>query len=99
LKIPDRVRQYQQRLDELIHTMLLTLAHRFNIQSQKVTSLSHRLQSLAPESVLKRGYSICYRAEDNKIVKEANLLQVQDKIRVQFYKGKVLGNVEEVQDD
>jgi exodeoxyribonuclease VII large subunit len=99
LKIPDLVRQYQQRLDELIHTMQLTLAHRFNLQTQKLTSLSHRLQALAPESVLKRGYSICYRAEDNKIVREANLLQVEDKIKVQFYKGKISGRVEEIEND
>lgn len=99
LKTPDLVRQYQQRLDELIHTMQLTLAHRFNLQSQKLTSLSYRLQALAPESVLKRGYSICYRAEDNKIVREASLLKVEDKIRVQFYKGKISGNVEEIEND
>ncbi len=99
LKTPDRVRQYQQRLDELIHTMKYTLGYRFNLHSQKLTSLSHRLQALAPESVLKRGYSICYRAEDNKIVREANLLQVEDKIRVQFYKGKIFGSVEEIMEE
>jgi exodeoxyribonuclease VII large subunit len=99
LKTPDLVRQYQQRLDELIHTMQLTLAHRFNLQSQKLTSLSHRLQALAPESVLKRGYSICYRIEDNKIIRESSLLQVEDKIKVQFYKGKISGRVEEIEND
>jgi len=99
LKTPDLVRQCQQRLDDLIHTMQLTLAHRFNLQSQKVTSLGHRLQALAPESVLKRGYSICYRAEDNKIVREASLLKIEDKIKVQFYKGKIAGSVEEIEND
>ncbi|UCE04680.1 MAG: exodeoxyribonuclease VII large subunit [bacterium] len=99
LKTPDLVRQYQQRLDELIHTMQLTLVHRFNLQIQKLTSLSHRLQALAPESVLKRGYSVCYRAEDNKIVREASLLKVEDKIKVQFYKGRISGNVEEIEND
>jgi len=99
LKTPDLVRQYQQRLDELIHSMHLTLNHQFNLVSQKLTSLSHRLQALAPQSVLKRGYSICYRAEDNKIVREASLLQVEDKIKVQFYKGRIAGNVEEIEHD
>lgn len=99
LKTPDLVRQYQQRLDDLIHTMQLTLAHRFNLQSQKLASLSHRIQALAPDSVLKRGYSICYRAEDNKIVRESSLLKVEDKIKVQFYKGKIAGSVEEVEND
>ena len=99
LKSPDLVRQYQQRLDELIHTMQLTVDHRFNLQSQKLMSLVHRIQALAPESVLKRGYSICYRAEDNKIIRELNLLQVNDKIKVQFYKGKIVGRIEEVKEE
>ena len=99
LKTPDLVRQYQQRLDELIHTMQMTLDHRFNLQSQKLMSLVHRIQALAPESVLKRGYSICYRAEDNKIIRESNLLQVNDKIKVQFYKGKIVGRIEEVKEE
>lgn len=99
LKTPDLVRQYQQRLDELTHTMRMTLVHQFRLQSQKLTSLSHRLKALAPESVLKRGYSICYRTKDDKIIREANLLQIKDKIKVQFYKGRVLGNVEAVQEN
>lgn len=99
LKTPDLVRQYGQRLDDLIHTMQLTIAHRFNLQSQKLVSLANRLQALAPESVLKRGYSICYRAEDNKVVREASLLKVEDKIKVQFYKGKIAGSVEEIEHD
>jgi len=99
LKTPDLVRQYQQRLDELIHSIHLTLNHRLNLVSQKLTSFSHRLQALAPESVLKRGYSICYRAEDDKIVREAVLLQIQDKIKIQFYNGRILGRVEEVQNE
>jgi len=74
------------------------MGHRYNLEFQKIKSLSHRLQALAPESVLKRGYSICYRSKDNKIVREANSLQVHDKVEIQFYKGKVLGNVEEVQE-
>ncbi len=99
LKIPDKVRQYQQRVDELSHAMHLILDHRFNLQSQKLASLSHRIQSLAPEAVLKRGYSICYRVDDNKIVREASLLHIQDNIKVRFYKGRILGKVEEVQEE
>ena len=99
LKTPDLVRQYQQRLDELTHTMQLTLRPRFNLLSHKMTSLSHRLQALAPESVLKRGYSICYRTEDNIVVREASLLKVEDKIKVQFYRGRISGRVEDVHEE
>ena len=44
-----------------------------------------------------RGYSICYRVENNKIIRDASLLKVEDKIKVQFYKGSIAGSVEQVQ--
>jgi len=97
LKTPDIVKQYQQRLDEITHTIELSINHRISFLIQKLNGLSQRLQTLAPVSVLKRGYSICYRAKDNKIVREAMLLTIQDKINVQFYKGKISGIVEEIQ--
>ncbi len=99
LKTPDLVKQYQQRLDELTHNMQLSVNHQFSLLSERLHSLSHRLQTLAPESILKRGYSICYRAKDNKIVREASLLKIQDKIRIQFYRGRISGNVEEIQNE
>ncbi len=96
LRTPDLVRQYQQRLDELTHTLRLSAEHRVRLLSQHLSSLSHRLRSLAPQSVLKRGYSICYRSKDNQVVTRARSLQVEDRIRVQFYQGQIAGKVEQV---
>lgn len=97
LRAPDLVNEQQQRLDELVHTMQLTTQHRVSLSVNQLKSITQRLQSLAPDSIMKRGYSICYRANDGKIVKEANSLQANDKIDVKFYKGKISGVVEEVE--
>jgi len=96
LKTPDLVRQYQQRLDELNHTMQRSLLHWLELLSRRLTNLSQRLNALAPESILKRGYSICFRDRDKKIVSEARLLKPNDGITVQFYKGNISGKVEKV---
>lgn len=98
LRAPDLVSEQQQRLDELVHTMQLTTLHRVSLSANQHKSSTQRLQSLAPDSIMKRGYSICYRASDGKIVKEANSLQANDKIDVKFYKGKISGIVEEVEE-
>ncbi len=99
LRAPDLVRQYQQRLDELTHTLQLTAEHRIRLFSQQLNGLSQRLKALAPQSVLKRGYSICYRMKDNKIVTQAQMLHPADRIRVHLYQGKIAGIVEQVMED
>jgi len=97
LRSPDLVRQQQQRLDELLHTKQMTIEHQLKMWQNKLQGLTSRLLSLAPDSVLKRGYSICYRAEDGRIIKDAKSVQPNEKIKVQLYRGKILGKVEEIE--
>jgi exodeoxyribonuclease VII large subunit len=49
------------------------------------------LKLLNPENILKRGYSItCF---NNKVVKDSDLLNVNDEIITTFYKGKIKSRV------
>lgn len=96
MRSPDLVRQQQQRLDELLHSMHITIAHQLEIHRNKLQGLTSRLLSLAPDSILKRGYSICYRTEDGEIIKEAKSVQPGEKINVQVYRGKITAGVDDV---
>ena len=96
LRTPDRIRQHQQRLDELTHSLQLTMEHNQVLLTTKITSVTLRLHSLAPQSILRRGYSICYRLQDNSIVKSAETLHIHEQIKVQFYQGDISGEVTEV---
>jgi exodeoxyribonuclease VII large subunit len=96
LRTPDLVRQYQQRLDELSHSLQLSVDHRMRLLANKLNSIAQRLQTLAPESILKRGYSICYRAQDHQLVRTAKSLAIDAEITVQFYEGKISGKVLEI---
>lgn len=95
-RTPDRIRQYQQRVDELQHTLQLSLAHRLHLLAHQLQSLTQRLQALAPGAILKRGYAICWRDRDRQLVTQASALQLHEAIRVQFYQGNVLGTVVEI---
>jgi exodeoxyribonuclease VII large subunit len=94
----DQTRQYQQHLDDLSRTLERAQRHHIEILRNKTESLTNRLNSLAPESILKRGFSICYRDEDASIVRRSGDLSEQDKIRVRFYKGQIRGTVDEIED-
>lgn len=95
-RTPDRIRQYQQRVDELHHSLQLSLAHRLQLLSAKLHSLAQRLQALAPAAILKRGYSICLRVRDQRVITQAGELQLNEAVRLQFYRGNALSTVVEI---
>lgn len=96
-KPTDLIKQYSQRVDELAKNLETALSHRIQLMRENVDSMQKRLGALNPCSVLKRGYSICYKTEDGRIVRRAAELTPEDKIRVRFYEGKILGTVDIVE--
>jgi exodeoxyribonuclease VII large subunit len=78
-------REYSQRVDELERTLVTTLAHRFTLLHSYATQLHKRLQSLNPDQVLKRGYTMVYR--DGKIVESARRLHAEDDVNIKFRDG------------
>jgi len=95
----DIVKQFQQRLDEVMNSIYRLQSHRLELQTSKLNSLKQQLISLSPTSVLNRGYSICFRQKDDKVITNATDLNVNDKIRIQFHEGNVRGTVDDVSDN
>jgi exodeoxyribonuclease VII large subunit len=95
-RTPDQVRQHQQRLDELTRSLERSQKYRMEMLRQRVDAFSQKLGVLAPESVLKRGYAICFRSDDRQIVKNANQLAPDDKITVKLYQGEADSKIIEV---
>jgi exodeoxyribonuclease VII large subunit len=87
-------REYSQRVDELERTLVTTLVHRFTLLHNHATQLHKRLQSLNPDQVLKRGYTVVYR--DGKIVESARRLQTEDEIDVKFKDGHASSTINKV---
>ena len=87
LRTPDIIKENRLRIDELVNKMQLTNQHHINMLFEKTKALEQRLQSLSPDSILKRGYSVTRKG--GKIVKDASKLKKNDKIKTQLYKGEV----------
>jgi exodeoxyribonuclease VII large subunit len=62
----DRVRQAQQRLDDLAARLPATLSARLALARTSLTGTAGRLESLSPLRVLARGYSVTYIAADDR---------------------------------
>jgi exodeoxyribonuclease VII large subunit len=82
----DRLRQHSQRVDELQRTLRQNLKSKVELTQQHLGSLSKRIASLNPETVLARGYAMVYR--DDVIISDAHVLRRDEKIELKFRDGR-----------
>jgi exodeoxyribonuclease VII large subunit len=91
----DVTKQYQQRLDDLTRGLEIQYSYKLNSHKHQIENLQKQLISLSPQSILSRGYSLCFRDQDGKLVKLAEELKAGDKVRIQFYEGQAKGKIDE----
>ncbi len=95
----DAIKQNGQRLDELVRSLELQSMHRINSKKQLVDAIRKQLFSLSPESILNRGYSLCFSEDDGKLLRKATDVKLNDKIQVQFFRGRLKSKVEKILPD
>jgi len=92
----DLVAQGRQRLDESVRMIALAARHRLDGERQKLEGVTVRLRDLHPQSVLNRGYAVCWRTADGRIVRRAGQLSVDEVFELQFARGAVTGRAGEI---
>ena len=90
-----KLRENQQRVDELSIDLMRRFQDRLRQCRDRLAQCAGRLNALSPLAVLDRGYSITHKLPDESIVKDADSLQVGDRVRISFAKGKSICRVEE----
>ncbi|GBE26387.1 MAG TPA: exodeoxyribonuclease VII large subunit [Bacteroidetes bacterium] len=95
----DVIKQYEQRMDELNKALEMNFTHRIEINKRQVESLRKQLESLNPQSILKRGYSICYREQNNEIIRDAAALEIEEGLHIRFYRGRADSVVKKIYSD
>jgi exodeoxyribonuclease VII large subunit len=89
-----RLRENQQRLDELSLSLSRRFQDHFGRFRRRLSHGAERLNGLSPLAVLDRGYSLTHQMPDGKIVKDSATLSVGDRLRITFARGKALCRVE-----
>ena len=84
-----RLEDYESRLNNIIRQYIQK-------NRDKFFYLSDKLNSLNPESILKRGYSIARFVSDKKVIVNSNRVKQNDKIEIILSKGSLITKVEEV---
>ncbi len=90
-----RVRNDQQRLDEVSMRMERIINHKLSLSKSGLVGLGSRLQSLNPKNVLQRGYAIV--SDDNhNIVSSITKVKKGDQIKVQLVDGVLVSEVKQI---
>src|ERR1043166_6306108 len=89
-----KLRENQQRLDELSVDLLRRLQDRLRQFKERLATNAGRLDALSPLAVLERGYSIAHKIPEETIVKDGDSLVSGDRLRITFARGKAIWRVE-----
>lgn len=91
------IRQQLHDLEIIFQKCFNLIGKKFNLEEVRLKTAEAALLSLNPESVLKRGFSLVYKA-DKKVIKESKEVKVGEKIFIKPHKGEITSLVEEVKD-
>lgn len=95
----DLLAQKAQRIDELVKNMSWLVNQNVKNAKQNLVNLMGKLNVLSPLSILERGYSVCYKLPDLKLVKDVNKLKLEDAVEVRLHKGKFKGEVKQIENN
>ncbi|WP_407926911.1 exodeoxyribonuclease VII large subunit [Capillibacterium thermochitinicola] len=100
LRHPDRMivarrQQVDEGKEELVRRMRVVLEERRKELRRKM----EQLEMVSPLAVLNRGYSICFRETDGRLVREAAEVARGEQLRITFRRGQIRTKVEEVEED
>jgi exodeoxyribonuclease VII large subunit len=89
----DKLNRWQQRLDEFAQRLNLNITHALNTEREKLSGIAGKLESLSPLNVLKRGYTITTRLENNKSLRDIKDLSKGGKIKTNLCKGSIISEI------
>ena len=90
------IEEEQKKVGELLNMIFMQQEHKLNLLSLGVKSLSRNLESLNPDAVLERGYSVVTSTKSGKVISEFNQVDKGEEINIKLHIGNLIGDVKEV---
>jgi len=91
----DRVRQQQQRVDDLEYRLRNAMCNTLARTREKLGGAAARLESLSPLNVLARGYSVTRRVSDGAVLTSPDDVAIGDRVETILRSGRIESVVEE----
>ncbi len=89
----DRLHRWQQKLDEFSQRLNINITHALNTEKDKLSGFAGKLESLSPLNVLRRGYTITTRKDNNISLRDITSLKKGDEIKTILSKGRIISKI------
>jgi exodeoxyribonuclease VII large subunit len=90
----DRVRELEQRLDDVSARLRRAADAGVVRQSERLAAVADRLDGLSPLNVLKRGYSLTRAGDSEHLIRSAAEVRPGDRIVTRLADGEIASRVE-----
>ena len=87
----DILQKYVLQIEEITQRIFLAMKNKSAKERVIIENFNNQLQSLNPNNVLKRGYSMIFK--DEKLVSSIDLIEIDDKISLKLKDGKITSQV------
>ena len=94
-KPTERINQYRQTVDEIKRNMLAEISHLVALHKKSLQALTGKLDALSPLAILERGYSICSRLPEGKVIRSVEDISVGDALKILLSDGEAISEVKE----
>ena len=81
----DIIHQNVMRIDELAHRLYLSAGNCIVGNKENISKLQHQIESLNPENVLNRGYSMLFK--EDKLISSINAVEIKDIVSMKLKDG------------
>jgi exodeoxyribonuclease VII large subunit len=89
----NKIMQHLQTLDDLKNRLNLNIKHIFNMNESLINNYREKIIALSPTAILRRGYSICFKMPEKKIVKKINQVKEKNILNIMVSDGIITANV------
>jgi exodeoxyribonuclease VII large subunit len=93
------LRQWRLRFQHMQTLLATGMRQALQRQQQRTQLAVHRLDTLSPLATLQRGYAIVRRADNNRIVRNAEDIQPGERLQARLARGSLLCVVDKIQTD
>lgn len=90
-----RLRQYLLQREHLARCLTQLMRARLQQHRQRLAVLSRALDTVSPLATLNRGYAIVQRASNGVIVRDADAVNIGDRIEARIARGRLICTVDE----
>jgi exodeoxyribonuclease VII large subunit len=98
-RLQDRLDQTSQYVDERQRDLATAFDWYMRTRVEALRTAGVHLEALSPLGNLDRGFSLCERREDGRLVRASADLQPGDRVKLRFHRGSADATVEEISDE